>query len=218
MKRLIAAVALASLAMPAVANDLGSFDVYEWTGAYVGAQLGYDFGGMADYRWLSLPMSAYNYSHNPNGFLGGVFLGYNYQFSNGLMLGGEADATWGNIRAAAPAPLDPDTMGATKIDWTASVRARLGYAIDRFMPYITGGAAYGRLNFAESGLLVGSGDVNLSGWTIGAGAEYAVTDNLLIRTEYRYTEFSRKSFTTTITNFDVDLNSHDIRLGISYKF
>lgn len=221
MKRLLAVAALTSLAAPTVANDLSTLDVYDWTGAYVGAQVGYDFGGTADYRFFNLAASAYNYTHNPNGILGGVFLGYNYHFSNGLMLGGEADMLLGNIRASSLAPLDPGTMGATSFDWTASVRARLGYPIDRFMPYITGGVAYGRLNFEETGLFAGSADVGLTGWTIGAGAEYAATDNLILRAEYRYTDFRNEPFRTTGANpsdFDVDLNSHDIRFGISYKF
>lgn len=217
MRLILATVAAAALMSSAHAEDAG----YNWSGAYIGTQIGYDFGGKADYYWNNLPMGAYNYSHDPDGFLGGIYAGYNHQLSGGLIVGGEADIAFGKIRAKTSAPLDPDTFGRTRIDWSGSVRARLGYGVGRVMPYVAGGVAFTRFNFAESGLFAGSESVGLTGWTISAGADYAMTDNLIFRAEYRYSDFNDKTFTTTGANptqFRVDHDSHDLRIGIAYKF
>lgn len=94
----------------------------------------------------------------------------------------------------------------------ASLRARLGYAFGRIMPYFTIGAAVGRFNTnatvtADWGLLNANGNVvgSYAGWprtigsprkdswgyggVIGGGIEAALTDNIVVRAEYLYTRF-----------------------------
>ena len=60
----------------------------------------------------------------------------------------------------------------------------------------------------------------LTGWTVGGGVEYAFTDNLIGRVEYRYTDFGDAQSTIPLLpgNAKVDLDSHTVRLGIAYKF
>lgn len=224
MRRSIFALMFVGMSMPAAADDIDlpfGVVVYDWSGIYVGVQIGYDFGGSSDYTWSGGVASAYDYTHDPDGFLGGVYVGYNHQLANGLVIGVEADIARGNLRGKTSAPLDPTTFGETKIEWSGAVRGRLGYAADRFMPYVAGGVAFARLNFAETGFFQGSAKVSLTGWTLGVGTEYAVADNLIVRAEYRYTDFGNELFQTIGPNsaqFTVDHDSHDIRLGISYKF
>lgn len=224
MRRSIFALMFVCMSMPAVADDMDlpfGVVVYDWSGIYAGVQIGYDFGGGSDYTWSGGIASAYDYTHDPDGVLGGVYVGYNHQLTNGLVIGAEADIARGNVRGKTSAPLDPTTFGETKIEWSGSVRGRLGYAVDRFMPYVAGGVAFARLDFTETGVFQGSAKVSLTGWTLGAGAEYAVTDNLIVRAEHRYTDFGEKAFQTigpASATFAVDHYSHDIRFGISYKF
>ncbi len=193
---------------------------YNWSGMYIGAQAGYAVGGKADYTYDD---SDYNYSHDLDGWLGGVYIGYNYQFANQVVLGAEADIAWGDINGSG-ATADSDPYSAsTSVDWTGSARLRLGYAMDRFLPYVTGGVAFGSSDFTEydGGAFYSEDDsINQVGWTLGAGVEYAFTDNWIVRGEYRYTSFDDENFTTQPEDEDysVDTDIHDLRIGIAYKF
>src|SRR5687768_8058092 len=101
---LAAAVLLGSTALAAAADAIVDEVVvvdtaYNWSGVYVGGQVGYAFGS-ADYTYDPNDPdqnSDYDYDHNPDGFIGGVYAGYNYQFTNGVVLGGEADIVWGDL-------------------------------------------------------------------------------------------------------------------------
>ena len=192
---------------------------YNWSGVYLGAQLGYAVGGSADYVYDA--DFAYNYSNDPDGIFGGLYAGYSYQLSNGIVLGVEGDIAWGDINGSGVAPGDASWSNSTSFDWTGSARVRLGYAVDRFLPYVTGGVAFGHLDFEETdGASFDSGDASLVGWTLGAGAEYAVTDNWIVRGEYRYTKFSDEDFLSQPGDFEfnVDSDIHDLRIGAAYKF
>ena len=220
---LIFALGSAAHAADAVAEDVVIVDsAYNWSGVYVGGQVGYVFDGSAEYVYDSGSDPDYNYSHDPDGLIGGLYVGYNYQFANGIVLGADADIAWGDIEDSAAAPGDDDYAATTEIDWTGAARVRLGYAIDRFLPYVTGGVAFGRFSFEEreDGDFYGDGDGDLIGWTIGVGGEYAVTDNWIIRGEYRYTDFDEENFTSNVSSdvYDVDIDIHDFRIGAAYKF
>jgi len=226
--RLLAVAALASVSSSAFAADAvfeSTTPAFNWSGAYIGAQIGYGVGGHADYVYLDAEDEdgSYDYSNRLRGLLGGVYVGYNHQFSNNVVLGAEADVAFGDVHGSGVAPGYPMEFAASsKIDRTASARVRLGYAMDRFMPYIAGGVSYGHLKFNETEIgegLYGTGSRNLFGWTVGAGAEYALDANWSIRGEYRYTKFNKKDFTTDASdNYSVKADSHDIRLGVTYRF
>ncbi|MEW9838742.1 outer membrane protein, partial [Mesorhizobium marinum] len=191
---------------------------YNWSGVYVGGQIGYAFDGSADY--VHEGISGF-YSHDPDGLIGGIYAGYNYQFANGIVLGGEADIALGDVEDSSVLGLSPFSA-RTEVDWMGAVRGRLGYAYDRFLPYVAGGVAFGHYRFEEfsSGNPYGDHDGSMVGWTIGAGAEYAVTDNWIVRGEYRYTDFDEKHFTANHSGdeYDVDIDIHDFRFGVAYKF
>lgn len=221
MRRLLAITALCAIATPAWAESMDA-TLLDWSGFYVGGQLGYTAGGDADYRFAGLPVSPFNYTHDLRGVLGGVYAGYNYQLHNGLVIGGELDIAWGDRTGASQAPGDPTYEAHSRISQTVSARARLGYGIDRFLPYVSAGAAFGRLDFQESfnGALLDTGSAGLTGWTFGAGLDYAVTDTISLRGEYRYTDFNTAGFETVnlAVPFDASIATHDIRFGLSYAF
>lgn len=190
---------------------------YNWSGAYVGAQAGYGWG-----RSHLKVVANGNYADpDPHGFLGGIYAGYNHQFANNVVLGVEADAAFGDIKGSGPGrfaagPVFPgvDVSGQSK--WTGALRARAGYAVDRWLPYVAGGVAFTKYKVSvnEGGNITGDSR-SLTGWTIGAGVEYAFSDRLIGRFDYRYTDFGHKNFARV---FDVDLKTHDLRVGIAYKF
>ena len=187
--------------------------VFNWTGGYIGGEIGYLWG---DGDFASIPGNA---DIGPDGFLGGVYVGYNYQLDNNVVLGADADFVW--TGADDSAGVVPSGTLDTELDWTGSVRARLGYAVERFLPYVAGGVAFGRLHgtaYNGAGVYQGEDSDTSVGWTVGVGLEYAFTDNFIGRAEYRYTDFG--TFDGTVQGFssETDLTTNDVRFGIAYKF
>lgn len=179
---MISPVAAADLALPntqdyPVSQPASALD---WSGFYVGAQAGY-----------ALNQIGLNDTTNLNGGSVGLFGGYNFVFS-GIVLGVENDFNYNWS--------DGETVG---LDWDGSARARVGYAWDRVLVYGTAGvaAASGSVDLAT----VKKDDV-LIGWTVGAGAEYAVTDNILVRADYRYSDFGSVDFGGGVGEFKADQN------------
>lgn len=218
-KLLLASVALAALAAaPAFAADaiveepIVDLPVgFSWTGAYIGIQGGYSWGD------VDRDTGAFQNSYDADGFLGGVHVGYNYQFTNNLVVGVEGDMEW--------AGLDGDDAGVggtvdeTDFNWQGSVRGRLGYAIDRLLVYGTGGVAFASIDHNNAGGVPVSNQETYTGWTAGAGVEYAFTDNLTTRLEYRYADFGSEDFAPAgLAPFSTDITTHTVRVGLSYKF
>lgn len=110
-----------------------------------------------------------------------------------------------------------------KQKWTGATRVRLGLSAHRVMPYIAGGVAYGQFQDVLSIVITGDEPFNktsdstktMIGYTLGGGVDFAMTDNLVIRAEYRYSDFGKKKFTDVI---EIKYKTHDFRAGIAYKF
>lgn len=225
MKKLVmAAAALALSAGTATAQDAA----YDWSGAYIGAQVGYGWSGSD--AWLRLNSANLHYFPlEPKGALGGLYAGYNHQFVNKAVLGAEIDIAASDINADATLLYDlagvvvPNNVATAKLKWSGALRGRVGYAFDRILPYATAGIVFGRYevipDYAYTPPL--PGEKTHVGWTIGAGVEYALTEKLTTRIDYRYSDFGSMTYATPgFPNNDtrVDLKTQDIRLGIAYKF
>lgn len=224
---LLAGAAFSAAATSAIAAD-AVYDfapVYDWTGAYLGAQVGYGWGnGSARYDGGSNPYS----DISPDGFLGGIYGGYNHQFSNRWVLGVDADITWHGAddwayrQAPGFPPLnDPNYMDGQDIKWSAALRGKVGYAADRWLPYVAGGVSVAKVNLGniDAGAYTDFGDATFTGWNIGVGVDYAWSDNLLLRAEYRYTDFGSKNVDhPSFYPSTWDLQTSEVRFGIAYKF
>ncbi|MFG1464421.1 outer membrane protein [Xanthobacter sp. DSM 24535] len=171
--------------------------IFSWTGFYIGANAGYSWGKGKD--------AADFYGLDPSGWSGGGQVGYNYQFVNNVLIGVEADLQGSDISSS--------TLGlSSKLDYFGTVRARLGYAFDRVLPYVTGGLAYGKNTITDFGFSDSNTHV---GWTVGAGLEYAMTNNWTARAEYLYTDLGTKTYDNI---GDAGVTSSTARLGVNYKF
>lgn len=110
-----------------------------------------------------------------------------------------------------------------KQKWTGATRMRVGFSAHRVMPYIAGGIAYGQFQDVLSTVITGSEPFNktsdatktMIGYTLGGGVDFAMTDNLIVRAEYRYSDFGKKKFKDEI---EVKYKTNDFRAGIAYKF
>ena len=116
---------------------------YNWTGFYVGINAGGGWG-RSDF---SVPFASDSF--NTSGGLVGGTLGYNWQMGRAIF-GLEGDVDWSNIRGSSIC--GGITSCETRNDWLGTVRGRLGYAFDRFMPYVTGGLAVGNIKTSIDGI------------------------------------------------------------------
>jgi outer membrane immunogenic protein len=182
--------------------------LYSWTGFYIGVNGG---GGFGSSNWDSTG------SRDVSGWLAGATAGYNYQFGQAV-LGVEGDIDWTNINGSTTNSCSGGCE--TSNTWLSTVRGRLGYAADRFMPYITGGAAFGNIRAQAPGLALTS--TENAGWTVGAGLETALAPHWTAKVEYLYVDLG--SFNcglncgSTLVTENVSLHTNILRAGLNYKF
>jgi outer membrane immunogenic protein len=209
--------------------------VYNWTGIYIGGNLGAGFNGGS---YSDTFGSAIGTSSNTT-FLGGGQIGANYQFWGGAVIGAEAMFDWlpnTSNTITATAPLASPAAGATATAtinnrWLTTATGKLGYAWDRVLIYGKGGAAW--LGASNSGVTSGgavlplSGPSNIFGWTAGVGLEYAFWGNWSARVEYDYIGLANQTYTVSgglpgsFTGDVISSSSRNIQLataGINYKF
>ena len=189
MKRLLwAGFALATLTAQASAADLprryippGFVPAFSWSGFYVGVNAGYGFGNS---NWTDPVAGIATGDFSLGGGLVGGTIGYNMQLG-GSVFGVEGDIAWSGIEGSTSTLC----FGACKTanDWLGTLRGRAGYAFGRFLPYLTGGAAFGNVNATTSPDTGSFSSTNI-GWTFGAGVEYAFFTNWSAKLEYRYVD------------------------------
>ncbi|MBB5091485.1 porin family protein (plasmid) [Pseudochrobactrum algeriensis] len=185
-----------------------------WGGAYIGGQVGYN--------WAKTKLYGYNsdLSANSNGFMGGLYAGYNWEFSNAYLFGLEGDINYSDLSK------DSDILIGTRnyvwnsrVEWEGALRARFGINYERWLPYVAGGVAFAGI---KHNLTTGNTDLGTTsntnvGFTLGAGVDYALTNNLLLRAEYRYSDYGKKGIDDNDL-VEAKLTTNNIRLGIAYKF
>lgn len=141
-----------------------------------------------------------------DGFGIGAIAGYNAQIDN-WVLGLEGDWSWTNADGTQ-APM------TAEYNWLASVRGRVGYAFDSVLVYGAGGAAFADLDVSAGGRSDSSTQV---GWTLGAGVEALLTENVTGRLEYGYYDFGSETYTLAAP-VSVEAQLHTIRAALTYKF
>jgi outer membrane immunogenic protein len=217
-----AAVLAVAMATPSIAADIVAprpiykgpayvAPVFTWSGFYVGLNAGYGFGTSS---WSGGGLGTGGFS--TNGWLIGGTLGYNLQTGNWVW-GLETDLDWSGIKTDGNCSRGSNCE--VKNDWLGTTRLRLGLAMDRWMPYLTGGAAYGGVKADVNGN-PGSSDTRF-GWTVGGGVEYAFASPWTAKLEYLFVDLG---------NFDcgsrcgggqpdnVNFHSHIVRAGLNYRF
>jgi len=181
--------------------------VYNWTGFYLGVNGG---GGWGRSQWDGV--DRFDVS---GGLIGGT-IGYNWQI-NQLVIGAEGDIDWSGIRGTTTVFCPPGC--ATRNHWLVTVRGRLGYAFDRFLPYLTGGLAAGDINASILGFPGGS--VSNAGWTIGGGLEFGVVSNVSVKAEYLFVDLGNFNCGLNcglVANGNVSFYANLFRGGLNVRF
>jgi outer membrane immunogenic protein len=226
---------------------------FNWTGFYIGLNAGGhwgrdelttsasvpNFGDIGAANWNAAAAGA----NTPAGFIGGLELGYNWQI-NGVVLGLEGDVnglTGKGTRAVVfpgPSPAAGDSFTTSaESNFLATVRGRLGLALDRWLAYGTGGMAIGIVKTTDAALVdcgvactpeAVSQTTTRIGWTAGGGVEYAFIPSWTAKIEYLYVHLG--DFNTAIpclvacADAGPDIvvahkwTDNIVRVGANYKF
>jgi outer membrane immunogenic protein len=202
---LVAAPAMASAASPTPYVAAA----YNWTGFYLGAQVGYGWANDTTTNntgSTSVP-PGFTSSSTTDGILGGFYGGYNYQVSQ-YLFGIDGDFNWSDANSTSidVGPLNGHIItDHHQMDWVTSVTGRLGYVSNNWLLFAKGGWAWAKfVSSATNGLVVGgpvggfsSASTIRDGWTVGVGMEYGVTSNVSFKLEYDYVGFLTSNFTST---------------------
>jgi outer membrane immunogenic protein len=227
---------------------------FTWTGFYLGGNAGYAWGH-ADTDFEPRPdavtffaLEPRSLSPDPEGFIGGGQLGYNYQFNKWFVLGAETDFQGSDIEGHDKLFNFPDITGAgngagaflaahERMQWLGTVRGRIGFApMCRLLVYGTGGFAYGNVDYAantnfNNGVTY---PVNFTetkaGWAAGGGVEYAISNHWTVKAEYLHYDLGDASRTRNeliggvpqgppfFVHYNFDTSGEIVRGGLNFKF
>jgi outer membrane immunogenic protein len=210
-------MAAATLLAAGAASAAETGPQFDWNGLYFGANAGYGSGevGLSNVT-VNGAAATYGSGFSPDGGLVGGQIGYNYQTGN-FVFGVETDLQWADIS-------ETNVLNDTaKLNYFGTVRGRLGYVMDRFMPYVTGGFAYGEgeATLRYSGVSLTDSQTH-TGWTIGGGLEAALNEHVSLKAEYLYVDLGSQGYNWTkgkaAIAADGDLTANVIRAGINYRF
>jgi outer membrane immunogenic protein len=183
-----------------------------WSGFYVGAQAGFGWG-KANIPWaVNPPYTNWQPAADQNGAIGGLHIGYNHQIGS-YLLGIEADAERTSQRGK-DGDNDPNAVEQTR---KGSIRARVGFVTGSTLFYTTAGVAFLNADATREATSEKVG-TSYTGWTLGAGTEYALSRNWSARAEYRYEDFGHTDMAFAGYGMRVTPRTHGIRLGVSYRF
>jgi outer membrane immunogenic protein len=236
IKGAIVAIGMAALILPLNAASSHGADLsmpapivspqpaYSWTGIYLGINGGYGFGQFTPMSLFSSDFSAFNY--NANGWLGGLTTGAQIQAGH-TVLGLEADIDWSNITGSSSgtinfngAPIGTATLSST-LSSVSTAKARVGYALDNWLFFATGGLAVTneKSNLTGPiGFVCGTGAFNSPpcsslaelhlGLSAGAGVEYGITQNLSAKGEWIWVGAGAGN----------TLKENMLRVGLNWRF
>lgn len=213
---LLASVAVVGFASSTYAADLivsaePMAPVYEaasgnWDGAYIGAFAGYGWGTLSD------PDDVIDFDDQEisvDGWQVGLTAGANVTLAEAIVAGIAGDIAWNNASGA----YDPEDF-TYNVNWSGSIRGRLGFDGGAFLPYVTAGLAFANATADWDG------DVDTQthiGWTAGAGVEFAVAENVSLDLQYRYSDYGTKTYSIN-PDTDLSLTSHAVTLGLNWGF
>ena len=242
VRSIIAASAMALMSSVAFSADLPVFQptpvmtspvpmVSNWTGFYVGVQGGWAFGGDGIEGVFDDDEDDSFEGDDFGGFTIGAKIGYDVQV-NRFVVGGVADLNYLDFDSDIDFKDDATDASMSlseSVDWYASLRGRAGFLVtDTVLLYGVGGLAYAATD-SEGTFVDADGDEgefgdddDAWGWTLGAGVEAAVTQNIRVGLEYAYFDFGDDDDDEDDSedfDFDgADFDFHTVRASVSYKF
>jgi outer membrane immunogenic protein len=245
--------AVCLMSAPAIAGETTT----NWTGLYVGAHAGYGWADWDGYAGttaghpgvVTAGVNEPNQTLSDEGFLGGGQIGFNLQHQ-GIVFGIEGDITWADIDASGTFDSGGPSPAASlwrkqhdlTLDSFGTARVRVGVATGAFLPYVTGGLAWGKTSgdlavaytpagkTTPNGTSYASVDETHIGWTIGGGVEWKLAHGWSLKAEYLHMDLGKEDYLFKGTtyhgnpaNFDTDSFASDltldtVKVGLNYRF
>jgi outer membrane immunogenic protein len=225
--------------MPLKAPPAAAAAIYNWTGFYVGGELG---GGWASGTTTDVdpsggfPAGFVGKAINYSGLLGGGYAGYNYQI-NQIVLGIDGNYDWADLTGSG-SDVSPTTgnnsVHSARMKWDAAITGRLGYASNNLLYFVKGGWAWA--GFSENststtagGALVGNSNSaeTRNGGTVGGGIEYGFASHWSAKLEYDYVKFLTANYNASslsalgVASSPAKSSTSDLsefKGGIAYRF
>jgi outer membrane immunogenic protein len=188
--------------MPVKAPVAAPIPYFTWTGCYLGGHVGGGWGrkDFADdfFTPASILADASSPTAATSGWLAGGQVGCDYQFAKNWVVGVEGSGSWANIKGSSDPFFAGKAVFNAKTRWMATATGRLGYAFDHWLIYAKGGAAWAGDKYEVVGTFETvpfnyAGSETRTGWTIGAGVEWALWQNWSAKLEYAYYDFGTRS-------------------------
>ncbi|WP_208431384.1 outer membrane protein [Bartonella doshiae] len=193
-----------------------------------------------------------------SGFVGGIYAGFNFDIDSGFVIGADTDVVLSNKKDTKDIDWLKQNVSRSLEDeedipilrnmknnralyssvkamqhtleqkWAGATRVRVGFSIERLLPYIAGGVAYTQVKNAfvdaegatrrEMNIsdLLHDEEKMMIGFTLGGGIDFSMTDNVILRAEYRYSDFGKKKFANE--RIEIGYKTNDFRVGVAYKF
>jgi outer membrane immunogenic protein len=206
--------------------------VYDWTGIYLGGHIG---GGILvdSVSQNGVSPGGFNLANTgtlrPAGVIGGAQVGANYEFAPWVV---GIEGSWtdsainGNTLIGTTNPATPQERFTSQAQWFAALTGRAGYAANDWLFYAKAGGAWMRVRYTEDLLTPGGATAmtqvftdNRSGFTVGAGIEFGLVENLSGKVEYDFYDFGSKNYNfNTITPVSVKSDVHTLTVGLNYRF
>jgi outer membrane immunogenic protein len=190
---------------------------FTWSGWYVGINGGYGWGRS---NWSDPAIDPDLRRFGLSGGVAGGQVGYNWQ-TGPFVLGLESDLDWTNLSGSKSdggvCATDGGGHCKTSQSWLGTTRGRVGYAFGSWLPYVTGGAAYGDVKLSQPG---GAASTTRLGWTAGAGVEYSISPRWSAKLEFLHLDLGTAAFMGAASNTPISTPAKDdiVRAGINYHW
>ncbi len=232
---------LTGAAQAATAAQAFAAAPHDWTGFYLGGNVGYSVGhnSVTSRHFLFPGSPVESFTLSPAGAVGGGQFGYNWQIARTWVLGVEVDGQWAGQKDSSctdTCNFVPQANAAAEVvsidqqlRWVATARGRVGHAIGDWLPYVTAGAAWGgiRDNYLVNvnGISTGAqASHTKGGWTVGTGIETALAGRWTAKLEYLYVDLGTvtdavpNALLFGSANISTVWRDHIVRFGVNYSF
>jgi outer membrane immunogenic protein len=166
--------------------------ISNWTGMYLG---GFAGGSWVDAKYCA----AFNgcATTNPSGFVGGAYLGYDYELPNRFVVGARFSVPLGSITSTVPVALPFVTPGETvkgDLKWAAAANVIIGYDMGVWLPYFGLGAIWAKNEVTVPGAGANTDQELHPGLNVLVGLKYAAARNWAVGVQYNHSEFAGQTY------------------------